>query len=83
MVRVPGERGYITWFYSIIYMWIRKVCRRHIFVKLLVHSIGVIGMVFGIFLLISTMPSITSLIGILIGLFRLILFITPMNLETM
>jgi hypothetical protein len=73
-----AHRGF---FFVFIYMWIRDVCRKSIYVKLFVHSIGLISMILGLFLLVSTLPSMTSIMGVFLGLFGLVLFFTPFSLE--
>ena len=78
---IYSSRGQKAWFFGIIYMWIRDVCRKSIYAKLFVHSIGLITMILGLYLLISTMPYLTSIIGVFIGLFGLFLFFTPFSLE--
>ena len=78
-INVSG--GQRAWFFGIIYMWIRDVCRKNIYVKLLVHIIGLISIIVGLYLLVSTMPSLTSIIGVFIGLFGLFIFFTPFSLE--
>jgi hypothetical protein len=77
---VYDSRGQRAWFFGIIYMGIREACRKSIYVKLFVHAIGLISMLVGLFLLISTLTSMTSILGVFIGLFGLILFFTPFSL---
>ena len=76
-----ASRGQRAWFFGIIYMWIREVCRKSIYVKLFVHAVGLISMIVGLYLLVSTIPSLTSIIGVFIGLFGVFIFFTPFSLE--
>ena len=68
---VYGSRGFIAWFYAIIYVNLIKACK-NIYVKSILYLIGIILMIVGLFYLITTMPSLTSIIGmylVFIGLF--------------
>lgn len=78
---IYGSRGQRAWFFGIIYMWIRGVCRKSIYVKLFVHTIGLISMIAGLYLLIEYFLDSFSIIGIALGLFGLVIFFTPFNLD--
>ena len=77
---IIGTEGYIAWLYGIIYLKIRNACK-NIFVKMFVHSIGLILGIIGIFYLIATIPSFLSVLGVIIALFGIIIFVTPLGIE--
>ncbi|MBE3121624.1 MAG: hypothetical protein IMZ53_10580 [Thermoplasmata archaeon] len=77
---VIGTRGFIAWFEAIIYNKIREVCK-NIFVKIFVHTVGVLLMVGGIYFLITTMPSITSVVGMFLIIIGLFVFLIPLGVE--
>ena len=58
-----------------------EVFVKRIYVKLFVHSIGLIAMIVGLFLLITTLPSLLSIFGVSIALCGLVTFFTPLGLE--
>ncbi len=78
---IYGSKGQRAWFFGIIYMWIRDICRKSIYVKLMVHSIGLISMIVGIYLLVVYFLALYSIIGITLGLFGLVIFFSPFILE--
>ena len=78
---IYGSRGQRAWFFAFIYMWIRDVCRKSIHVKLFIHAIGLISMIIGLFLLVTTLPSLLSIFGVIIALCGLVTFFTPLGLE--
>jgi hypothetical protein len=73
---IIGSAGFIAWFEGIIYNIVSKACK-NIFVKIFVHSLGLIFIILGIYLLITTMPSFTSVLGLFLGLIGLVIFVTP------
>ena len=78
---VYGKAGFIAWFYAVIYIGLRKACK-NIYVKLLVHSLGIITIVVGMFYLISTMPSFTSIFGMFLALIGFFIFLIPLGTDT-
>jgi hypothetical protein len=78
---VCGSRGQRAWFFGIIYMWIRDVCRKSIYVKLFVHAMGLTSMILGLYFLVEYFLAPFSIIGISMILFGLVMFFTPFNLE--
>lgn len=78
---VYGKAGFIAWFYAIIYNRIRGACK-NIYAKILVHSIGVITIVVGMFYLITAMPSITSILGLFLILIGLVIFFIPLGIDS-
>lgn len=71
-----GTKGFVAWFYAVIYMRIVCACK-NIFVRITIHSIGLIAIIIGLFALISTMPSSTSIIGLFMILIGIVVFVTP------
>lgn len=78
---VYGKAGFIAWFYAIIYVRVRESCK-NIYVKILVHSIGVIAIVVGLFYLITTMPSMTSILGMILVFIGLVIFFIPLGVNS-
>jgi hypothetical protein len=78
---VYGKAGFIAWFYAVIYVGLRKACK-NIFIKLLLHSIGVIIMVVGMFYLITTMPSMISIFGMLLVFIGFFIFLIPFGTDS-
>ena len=78
---IYGKTGFIAWFYAVIYVRIRDACK-NIYVKLLVHSIGLITMVVGLFYLITTMPSFTSILGMFLVFIGFIFFLIPLGIDS-
>ena len=77
---VVGTEGFVAWFEAIIYNKIRRACK-NIFLKIFVHSIGVLLMLAGIYFLITTMPSITSIAGLFLFFIGLFVFLIPVGVE--
>ena len=78
---VYGKAGFVAWFYAIIYVRVRESCK-NIYVKILVHSIGVIAIVVGLFYLITTMPSMTSILGMILVFIGLVIFFIPLGVNS-
>ena len=78
---VYGKAGFVAWFYAIIYVRLRESCK-NIYVKILVHSIGVIAIVVGLFYLITTMPSFTSIFGMFLVFMGLFIFFIPLGVDS-
>ena len=78
---VYGKAGFIAWFYAVIYNRLRDACK-NIYVKLLVHSIGIITIVVGMFYLITAMPSITSIFGMFLVFIGFIFFLIPLDIDS-
>jgi len=78
---VYGKAGFIAWFYAIIYVRLRESCK-NIYVKILMHSIGVIAIVVGLFYLITTMPSMISILGMYLVFIGLVVFFIPLGVDT-
>jgi len=78
---VYGKAGFVAWFYAIIYVRLRESCK-NIYVKILVHSIGVIAIVVGLFYLITTMPSMTSILGMFLAFMGLVIFFIPLGVDS-
>ncbi len=78
---VYGKAGFVAWFYAVIYVRLRDACK-NIYIKILVHSIGVITIIVGMFYLITAMPSITSLYGMFLVFIGLIFFLIPLGIDS-
>ena len=78
---VHGKAGFIAWFNAVIYNRLREACK-NIFVKLLVHSIGIITIVVGMFYLISAMPSFTSIFGMFLVFIGFFIFLIPFGTDS-
>jgi len=77
---VVGTKGFIAWFEALIYNKIRNACK-NIYVKISVHTIGILLMVVGIYFLIITMPSLASIAGLLLIIIGLVIFVIPLGVE--
>jgi len=80
MVQTPGYIGYIARLYAVIYNKIREVCK-NIFLKIFVHSLGLILMIIGLYFLITTMPSIISVTGMILIFIGLFIFLIPLGVK--
>jgi len=78
--QIIGTDGFVAWFYSIIYMRVVRACK-NIFVRMIIHSIGFIITILGLFALITKMPSMTSIFGIVLILGGIVIFITPFGVN--
>jgi hypothetical protein len=76
--QIIGTKGFVAWFYAVIYNKVRKACK-NIFVKISVHLLGIVLMILGAYFLILTMPSFTSIVGLFLILFGLIVFLIPLG----
>jgi hypothetical protein len=72
--------GFIAWFEAILYNRIRAACR-NIFIKLFVHAVGVLMMIGGLYFLITTLPSVTGVEGMLLFFIGLFIFLIPLGVE--
>ncbi|DAC71824.1 MAG TPA: hypothetical protein DSN98_08370 [Thermoplasmata archaeon] len=77
---VIGTRGFIAWFETVIYNKIRETCK-NILLKIFVHAFGVLLMVGGIYFLITTMPSMISIAGLILIFIGLFIFLIPLGVE--
>jgi len=73
-----GTGGFISWFYAVIYVNIRKACK-NIIIRLLIHIIGLILMILGLNYLITTFPSAISASSIFLILIGFFVFMIPMG----
>ena len=78
---VYGSRGQIAWFYGIVYEWVRNTCK-NIYIKIIVHSIGIILMVFGLFYFITYFMAPGSAYGMIMMFAGLIIFLTPLGVDS-
>ena len=77
---VLGARGFIAWFEAGVYDKLRNACK-NIFMKIFVHGIGVLVMIFGLYYLLIAMPSLTSIVGLLLLVFGFVVFVLPMGVK--
>lgn len=77
---VLGTRGFIAWFEAGVYDKLRNACK-NIFMKIFVYGIGVLVMLFGLYYLLIAMPSLTSIVGLLLLVFGLVVFVLPMGVK--
>ncbi len=78
---VYGKEGFIAWFYAVLYVGVRKACK-NIYIKILVHSIGIITIVIGMFYFITTMPSASSILGMVLIFAGFVIFLTPLGVDS-
>jgi hypothetical protein len=77
---VYGASGFIAWFEIVIYNKIRKACK-NIFIKIFVHLLGLVLMIIGLYFLIATMPSFTSIGGLFLSLVGFVIFLIPIGVK--
>jgi hypothetical protein len=75
-----GTKGFVAWFEAVIYNKIRKACK-NILVKIFVHSAGLLFMVAGIYFLIVTIPSFTSMAGLFLIFMGVFVFLIPVGVK--
>ncbi len=75
------KAGFMGWFYTIIYNRIRESCK-NIYLKLLVHSIGLLATIIGMFYFITTIPSGTSILGMVLIFIGFVIFLTPIGVDS-
>jgi len=78
--QIIGTDGFVAWFYSIIYMRIVRACRYNI-IRILIHSIGLLLTILGLYAFITIIPSITSALGIFIILGGVVIFVIPFGIN--
>lgn len=78
---VCSRAGFVALIGIYIYNKIRKTYK-NIIIKIFVHLLSVIFMMVGIYLLIATIPSFTSIGGIFISFTGLVIFLTPIGVCT-
>jgi len=77
---VVGTKGFVAWFYILVYSRIVKACK-NIYVRIIVHSLGLIVTISGLFAFIATMPSLTSALGLFLLLIGLVVFVIPFGVN--
>ena len=77
---VVGTKGFIAWLYAIVYNPIRNASK-NIYVKIFVHTIGILLIVAGIYFLIIMIPSLASIVGLLLIFIGLFIFLIPLGVE--
>ncbi len=77
---VIGTQGFITWLEAGVYTKIRAACK-NIFVRIFVHAVGLLLIIGGLYFLISTMPSMTSITGLFLSMIGVFTFCIPLGME--
>ena len=54
---------------------------RNILIKIVIHAIGTFLIIIGIYFLITTMPSLTSIAGLIMILIGVVVFVIPLGVE--
>ena len=75
-----GTKGFVTWFEIEIYEKVRKTCK-NLYIRLLVHSLGLIAMIIGLYFLLTNNPSLKSILGLFLIIFGSVIFITPFGVD--
>lgn len=73
-------KEYIAWFEAIFNKKIRNACK-NFFTKIFILSLGVLLMIAGLYFLLTTIPSLTSIAGGFLVMFGLVLFIIPFGVD--
>jgi len=79
--QIIGTRGFIAWFYAIIYMRVVRACKKNIFVRIFVHSTGLIITIFGLYTFITSILSKLSIYGLFLIFAGIIIFVTPFGVN--
>lgn len=74
--QIIGTRGFVALFEAVVYNKVRKACK-NIVIKILVHSIGLILMITGMFYLITSFIFPIGNFGLILMFVGFIVFITP------
>jgi hypothetical protein len=72
--------GFIAWFEAIIYKKVRDPCK-HILVKIIVHTLGMLLMIGGLYFLITALPSIQGIGGMILFFIGLFIFLIPLGVK--
>ena len=75
-----GTGGFISWFYAVIYVNIRRVCK-NIVIKFFIHSVGLLLMIIGLYFLIALFLSPPSIVGLFLTFIGFVIFMIPMDVE--
>ena len=79
-IMVIGTRGFVAWLEAGLYVRIREACK-NIFTRICVHAIGLVLIIVGLYFLIATMPSMTSVAGLFLGIIGVLFFVLPLGVE--
>jgi hypothetical protein len=77
---VIGTRGFIAWLEAGVYAKIRGTCK-NIFVRIFVHAVGLLLIIGGLYFLISTIPSMISVAGLVLSMIGVFIFCIPLGME--
>ena len=78
--QIIGTDGFVAWFYSIIYMRVVRACKNN-FIRILVHSIGLIITIYGLYTLITSILTPLSVYGIFLILGGIVIFVIPFGVN--
>ena len=78
--QIIGTYGFVVWVYSIIYMGFVRAFR-NIYVRIVTHLIGLLLTILGAYALITTMPSMISILSLILILLGIVIFITPFGIN--
>ena len=78
---VYSGAGFLAFFEIYVYNKIRNACK-NIIIKIFVHLVGLIFMMVGIYFLIATIPSFTSIGGMFLIFVGLVVFLIPIGVCT-
>ena len=76
-----GTKGFVIWFYILVYMKIVKACKNN-FIRLSIHSIGLITTIVGLYAFITSKPSLIGIFGIILIFTGIIIFVIPFGANT-
>jgi hypothetical protein len=75
-----GTGGFISWFYAVIYVKIRRTCK-NIVIRISVHLIGIIIMITGLYYLFASLLSPLSLVGLFFAFIGFFIFMIPIGVK--
>lgn len=74
-----GTSGFVAWLYAVIYNMVRNACSKNITIKVFIHMAGLVTIIIGLYFLITTMPSFTSIGGMLLVFIGFFIFLLPLG----
>ena len=79
--QIIGTRDFIAWFYAIIYMRVVRVCKKYFFVKITIHTIGLIIIIIGLYAFITSILLKLSIYGLFLIFAGIIIFVIPFGVN--
>jgi len=73
---IIGEKGFVAWFEAVVYNKMVEASKV-LGVRILLHGIGVIVLMLGLYVFIAAMPSFASIAGLLLSFLGMVIFIVP------